>query len=452
MNFQPPSGCDTALDILKPLGLPMRIRQENEPPRPSMQRPYSSQSVVTTSPSRSQESKINVVGPYEDIPPSVQPAQAYSRPNSSADGNNPDTFSKPISYIRDPRIQQQQTPSVIGGEVGYDRITRPNSSSIDLGLTDQTRMKPPTLRRLLPSPTFSNQSSYLGGYDTRPISAPEPRPLDYLTDSVPLSQMMPPVRELPFPEKPIIRDPRAVPTTTDPIPDRPTSTRAPQPKRRRAPAKPKTSRSSSIPGSSAPKARTKKATGAKVGSDKVPPSTAPPESRSAVQAYSDEAPPSSAPPQTSTTLEALEQTVSKMSKNFTPPPSRSGNEASKKRPLSAISDSETNRKQPPPLPDKEPIPSAQQQPAQPSNPVLSNINSAEFLNSLDNWIRKYHDLPAPQAPVTIAKDQLVEYASKSDEERAKIIDNMICECLQDENFGKLVDDLEGHWKRICLGF
>jgi len=50
-----------------------------------------------------------------------------------------------------------------------------------------------------------------------------------------------------------------------------------------------------------------------------------------------------------------------------------------------------------------------------------------------------------------AKEQLAEYAARPDAERAKLIDDMILECLQDENFGKLCDDVERNWKRICLG-
>lgn len=81
-----------------------------------------------------------------------------------------------------------------------------------------------------------------------------------------------------------------------------------------------------------------------------------------------------------------------------------------------------------------------------------NISNHDLLDTIDNFMRKYHDLPAPGPPPQTAKEHLAEYAAQSDEERAKAIENKICECLNDENFWKLMDDVEGSWKRIGLGF
>lgn len=88
------------------------------------------------------------------------------------------------------------------------------------------------------------------------------------------------------------------------------------------------------------------------------------------------------------------------------------------------------------------------------NPTIDNISSnilpEEFMGSLDTWIRKYQHLPAPQPPVT-DEDRLAGWAALPDKERTKAIDDMICRCLEDENFIKLAEEIEGHWKRIGLG-
>lgn len=91
----------------------------------------------------------------------------------------------------------------------------------------------------------------------------------------------------------------------------------------------------------------------------------------------------------------------------------------------------------------------QTQPPQITDPII-NISSHGLLDSIDNFMRKYHDLPAPK-PHQTAKEQLAEYAAQSDEDRAKAVDNMICEYIKNEDFGKLMDDVEGSWKRIGLG-
>ena len=83
---------------------------------------------------------------------------------------------------------------------------------------------------------------------------------------------------------------------------------------------------------------------------------------------------------------------------------------------------------------------------------LAPIQPEEFMASLDTWIRKHHNLPAPPVPPRTAPEHLANYAVQSDAERSQMIDNMICECLQDENFSKLAEDVECSWKRIGLGF
>lgn len=81
----------------------------------------------------------------------------------------------------------------------------------------------------------------------------------------------------------------------------------------------------------------------------------------------------------------------------------------------------------------------------------TEISPMEFMNNLDEWVRKYQDLPAPR-PREAPQSDLAAYAAQSDKDRLTAIDNMICDCLGDENFLKLVEDVDRSWKRIGLGF
>lgn len=79
------------------------------------------------------------------------------------------------------------------------------------------------------------------------------------------------------------------------------------------------------------------------------------------------------------------------------------------------------------------------------------ISPEEYMGRLDNWVRSYQDLPAPK-PCQSPLSDLAPYAAQSEEDRLAVIDDMICEYLEDENFVKLVEDVEKSWKRIGLGF
>ena len=89
--------------------------------------------------------------------------------------------------------------------------------------------------------------------------------------------------------------------------------------------------------------------------------------------------------------------------------------------------------------------------SKPSRDPKKTIDPAEFLTTLDKWVRKFNDIPVPQPPKT-SKDTLAEYAAKSDEDRHEAIEDLICECLEDEHFATLAKDVENSWTRIGLGF
>lgn len=376
-----------------------------------------------------------------------QPPRSPLLSNFSENRGHPNNFDEPISYVQDPRSQHDQPSSNNNASYTSRLGDQYSLLSTVLGSATKQQMLPPASRELLPSPTFGDHLSAFGGYAARPVSAPETVSDSQLVDSLPISQMLPPQRVLPFPEKPPSRDAGAGPASTGEQSTTNPGNKVTKPKKGRASATPKPSPIVSLPNSSAPTVRRNKATAAKSPSNKVQPSSAPSRKRTVTQKRIDNAPPSSAPPRIGSTLKALERTVSKITEDLTPPSSRGDNE---RRPLTAVNDSEMNERQSQPF-DREVSPTAQL-PQQGQLPeLLPNIQPAEMLDSLDGWIRKYHGLPVPQAPMT-AKEQLAEYAAKPDAVRAKMIDDMILECLQDENFGKLCDDVEKNWKRICLGF
>lgn len=82
--------------------------------------------------------------------------------------------------------------------------------------------------------------------------------------------------------------------------------------------------------------------------------------------------------------------------------------------------------------------------------VFEDVEPAEIMARLDSWVREYQHLPAPR-PMEPTSENLTTYAAQSKEERMTIIDDMICECMGDENFVKLVEDVGQSWRRIGMG-
>lgn len=424
------------------------LRGQPENSKWTHSQPNSSQNVLPSSQPCSQEYNPIAYGATSF----GQPPRIPLRSSFSGNWSHPNDLDEPISYVQNPRSQHDRPSST--ANASYTSPFGDQHSLLPAVLEPATRKPmPPASRELLPSPTFGDHLSAFGGYTARPVSAPETVSDSQLVDSLPISQMLPPQRVLPFPEKPPSRDTDAGPASAgEQSMTKKAGHKVTKPKKGRASATPKPSLIVSLPtssqfASSAPTGRRRKATAAKPPSDKVQTSSAPLRERTVAQREVDSAPASSAPPKIGSTLEALERTVSKITENLTPPSSRGGNE---RHPLSAVSDGEVNERQSQ-LFDRESSPTAQlSQPGQLPK-LLPNVQPAEILDALDGWIRKHHGLPVPQTPMT-AKEQLAEYAAKPDAERAKIIDDMILECLEDENFGKLCDDVERNWKRICLGF
>ena len=186
-----------------------------------------------------------------------------------------------------------------------------------------------------------------------------------------------------------------------------------------------------------------KSSGPKTRSKEAPPASAKPE----------ESPSSSAPPRFDLSRKRSKNRISPIDENSpaTPPPSSPIKRPNKRRRV-ALKDRDPNEPGPESATRIPIAASSVEQPPQTALTVLSNIAPADFLDSLDSWVRKFQNLPAPAPQPQTAKEQLAEYAKQSDEDRARAIDNAICECLEDENFIKLVEDVERCWKRIAIGF
>lgn len=486
MNFLPTSGCEAAVNILRSIGIPIRDKSQplvlqtapaapprqqssqERPPSPSQLRPQvqTSAAVATYDPniptaqwshippqpastrhdsqSSSQQGLSNFDNAsYDSAPQPINPAHALSRPILATSGVNHGEVSKPITFICDPRKDLLRSRSAHVSR--YDIVARPYSSSAVLDSRPHPAVPSPLPSRLLPSAEIGTQSRAFD-HEPRPTSAPQTQTLAQrlMIDDVTLSQVLPPKRVLPFPEikaKPAggndgalaAEEQIAEPAVSDKTKEKTKAQTAERTTGRANNARAKSSgRKASLPtpepSSSAPKARSRKKAAAKKDSEAAPPSSAPLRATSSRKPSSREVSP-----------------ICETTYPSSPPVAKT----TKKRPLIALENNETNKRRAQALEEPSSLPVEQQK--GPLGSAFSDMKPAELLDSLHGWIQKYHHLPAPEPPKT-SKDHLAEYAKHSDEERAKAIDKLICDCLEDENFHKLVEDLEGTWRRIGLGF
>ena len=114
--------------------------------------------------------------------------------------------------------------------------------------------------------------------------------------------------------------------------------------------------------------------------------------------------------------------------------------------LAAITANENNTRQNRARPKEAEVENA----SQTSLPII-DVSPEDYMNRLDEWVRNYQHLPAPE-PRPKPNSDLADYAAQPEEDRLAILDTMICECLEDQNFVKLVEDVDKSWKRIGLGF
>ena len=478
MNFLPSSGCDVALEALRAAGLPIRDKDlpqvqgqrphssQSQPqsqerpvsssdclvPRPlssqsqpqPQERPLSSSACVipylhsSQSQSRSQErpgslNTIPAIGPQSSrgaLPNSLQPLSQEGTRNRNA-GH---TSMTPSTQAVDVNIRPTSAP----GGVNQDEFSRPISASSrstleSFGSTTtasavSTAAELPMKSSLLPSPIFNGTYEPFGSFQVQPMSASEQTPTEreYI-HPLPLSQMLPPKRILPLPEKAVQSFKAALPDEQSK--EIPTATK---PK-----VKPKVKRQTKGRAQSAKPRKSKAKAEAETNpSDSLVLTLKLPEGSASVN------PPSSSAPSRVplSDMDAISQ-----SSQPPAPPSLD----SRKRPLtdqSSIQPSKQTRTENVTKATTEAPTTASEHPpqAQPLQAANSRINigSPELLDSIDKLMRKYHDLPAPKLSPQTAKEQLADFAALNEEDRLKTVDKMILECLQDENFGVLMDTLD----------
>ena len=85
----------------------------------------------------------------------------------------------------------------------------------------------------------------------------------------------------------------------------------------------------------------------------------------------------------------------------------------------------------------------------------------EWIDRVNAFVKKYQDHSAPQheptaplrppLPAETASGDLAAYAALPQEERLAVLDKLILECIMDDDFVMLCKDVEQSWKRIGLG-
>ena len=445
MNFVPFFGCDVALENFRAAGLPIRDKDlpqlQDERPQSahsqhhSQQRPgslnacqiASSQSSQAAFPGSSQPlsqegARIRKAG-YTSIPSAIQPTKVNARPISAPGGVNQDEFSRPISASSRSALDAFRSTSAVTTVPAVGQLR--------------------TQSGLLPSPVFNGTYEPFGSVEVRPMSAPEQTQTqrDY-NDSLSISQMLPPERTLPFPKKKIHPFKRDDVASQEDI-----SQQEPAPKKivrlkigsRAQPAKPRKSRAT---------------LGAKTkSSNPVAPRSPSPESRE-----KGKAPSSSAPPKARAKAIVPCPEVQPIPSSSEPPAPSS---KSRKRSLTDRSVNQPNKRQAQTstetatakLPDslntavpEQPLPDQSHQ----AIDLHSEIRNHDLLDTIDNFMRKYHD-PAPKPPPQTENEQLAGYLAQSGEETEKAIENIMLTYLEDDSLDKLMEDIERVWKKIGMG-
>lgn len=336
--------------------------------------------------------------------PSTQAVDVNIRPISAPGRVNQDEFSRPIS--------------------ASSRSTLESFGSTTTASAVSTAAELPVKSGLLPSPVFNGTYEPFGSFQVQPMGASEQTPTEreYI-HPLPPSQMLPPKRILPVPEKAVQsfkaalpdQQSKEIPTATKPKVKRQTKRRAQSAKPRKSNVKAETETN---PSDSLVLTLKLPERSARVNS---PSSSAP----SRVPSSDMEAMPASSQPPAPPRIESRKRSLT----------DQSTIQPNKQTRTETVTDATTEA---PTIASEHPPQAQQPQAAH----RLVGIGSPELLESIDKLMRKYHHFPAPKPPVQTAKEQLADFAALNEEDRLKTVDKMILECLQDENFGILMDTLD----------
>ncbi|KAI4124225.1 MAG: hypothetical protein LQ347_005816 [Umbilicaria vellea] len=92
-----------------------------------------------------------------------------------------------------------------------------------------------------------------------------------------------------------------------------------------------------------------------------------------------------------------------------------------------------------------------QGPAEQPRAIADNV-SDEYFTRIDAFVQKYRNRPVAEAYVENAGADLAAFAALPEAERLAAIDAEIVDCIGDDSFLQLCEDVEKSWKRIALGF
>lgn len=81
----------------------------------------------------------------------------------------------------------------------------------------------------------------------------------------------------------------------------------------------------------------------------------------------------------------------------------------------------------------------------------ATIRPAEFASILDDWAKNSGFLMTAPKPMRTPREALAEFATQDQELRINCLDKLIRECIDDENFVKLAEDMEMIWMRMTPG-
>ncbi|KAL9586069.1 MAG: hypothetical protein Q9203_003992 [Teloschistes exilis] len=412
MNFRPESGFDTAVRIIQALGLP--INDKSVPAQASQGR-------------RTSSSSSQVPSHYANIAEETQMKNEYTQgSNASYRAGLPDlgfipTFNQPYAGSAGYRNGLDVGPGAY-----FDSLESPSRS--------------PSLAAsvgLLPSPHLSDRAMTSYGYPVPSLGPPVKAADRPSTAPLTLTQLMPPRRELPFPEELDNRNKKQRIDAEGEIVDEANMGQRAAAVKSKGRAKPKPKAKEARPSSSKAKRRPASAQNVPKEQPSSSKQVAVPRPQETRTLRSSKGQAASSPPP--------EQSVTKQIMVDTSPAKMNTRQKSSAATLAAA------------LADK---PSDEPLPKIPSliSKDIENISPEDYMSRLDHWVRKYHDFPAPTPkaapalPSSTEKDQLAAFAAQPEEERLKVLDGMICEYLEDENFVKLVEDVQMTWRRIGLGF
>ncbi|KAL8860646.1 MAG: hypothetical protein Q9178_002999 [Gyalolechia marmorata] len=365
---------------------------------------------------------IGVPVSHKNIPPSASQS-SITRPVSHSSVqqlppysvNSEDTSLKPEYVDKSDLGVSSYIDRIPNGSRSFYRQTLPKPfdtfESANRGLTTAGSTG------LLPSPNIGDRATASSGHLFPFLSAPDKDSERPATAPLTLTQLMPPRRELPFArEPPGLKAPSdviVIEETLQKAANKPASRAKPKPK-----PKPK-KQSSQRPSSSAKPRPTSSKRGSTI-------------QQSTTVATNESGPAAGITPMSTSDLPILP----------TPSPTEPTTSNHVLTDNSANKPPTRSKNTPPPI----------------SHTNTEDISPEEYMTRLDHWVRKYQDLPTPTAkrpialPASTDKDQMAAYSAQTEEERLEALDNMICECLEDENFATLVADVEKSWKRIGLGF